>query len=908
MRRITFFLACWGVVGHAHAAAPPAPTLPACQAGFETVLAAAPAGPDSSHARAVWLDGRSLRWPGMPGDGRYKLWHSAQGQIVALPGQPVQGADGALELRPRRGALAPPFAERSGWVAAGATLELVKPRALAPALRSQLVIVQHDEQDRVLAATHTQIGALLDDRFAAAADPAVLPHLGVRHSPRETTITVWAPTAQRMHLCLHAAGSDSTLQLLPMQRGAAGSWTARLRGDHFGHTYTLLADVVVRGRGLVRNKVTDPYSVSLNADSRRSWIGNLTDPRTQPPGWTGHSHPGRVKHPVDMVIYELHVRDFSIGDSSVPVAQRGKYLAFTQEDSAGMRHLKRLSDAGVTDVHLLPAFDLATVPERGCTSPDHAALAALPPDSSRQQALVMEQAGRDCFNWGYDPLHFNAPEGSYASDAEDGAVRLAEFRALVLALHRAGLRVGMDKVYNHTSASGQNPKSVLDRLVPGYYHRLDAEGRVTNSTCCDNTATEHAMMARLMIDSAVIWARDFGIDSFRFDLMGHQPRVAMERLKRAVDEASGRRIDLIGEGWNFGEVAGGARFVQASQLSLNGSGIGTFSDRGRDAARGGGCCDDAKATVERPGWLNAAGRLPDAEQRRLADLVRAGLAGTLRRFEMTVADGSTKRLEQIDYAGQNAGYASQPGEVVNYVENHDNQTLFDIQLLKLPRDTSLEDRVRVQVLGVATTAFSQGIAYLHAGVEMLRSKSGDRNSYDSGDWFNRIDWTGQTNFWPAGLPPERENAGFWPLLKPLMADPAFKPRPEHIAFTRDASLDLLRIRASTPLFRLQTAEQVQQRLRFFNTGPGADAQVMLAHLDGRGLEGAVFADVVYAINTGTRAAVLALPGLQSRALELHPVHRAPNAADPRPAADSRWDAATATLTVPPRTALAYIAK
>ncbi len=158
-------------------------------------------------------------------------------------------------------------------------------------------------------------------------------------------------------------------------------------------------------------------------------------------------------------------------------------------------------------------------------------------------------------------------------------------------LHRAGLRVGMDVVYNHTFASGQKEKSVLDRVVPGYYHRLDAAGAVTQSTCCDNTATENAMMAKLMVDSAVLWAKHYRMDSFRFDLMGHQPRAAMERLQSAVNMATGRDVQLIGEGWNFGEVENGARFVQASQLSLNGSGIGTFSDRARDAARGGSAGD-----------------------------------------------------------------------------------------------------------------------------------------------------------------------------------------------------------------------------------------------------------------------------------------------------------------------------
>ncbi len=327
-------------------------------------------------------------------------------------------------------------------------------------------------------------------------------------------------------------------------------------------------DVFVRGVGVVRNRVTDPYSLSLNTDSQRTWVGRLDAPALMPAGWRQTPRPNRVRAATDMAIYELHVRDFSVADATVRPAWRGKYLAFTETASDGMNHLQALSRAGITDLHLLPVFDLATVPERACLTPERAALQALSdtePSGENQQSLVMASAAQDCFNWGYDPWHFTAPEGSFATEAEDGATRILEFRARVQALHRAGLRVGMDVVYNHTAASGQHPQSVLNRIVPGYYQRLNARGEVERSTCCDNTATENRMMAKLMIDSAVVWARDHHIDSFRFDLMGHQPRAVMAQLQRTVNAAAGRHIDLIGEGWNFGEVQSGRRFVQASQ-------------------------------------------------------------------------------------------------------------------------------------------------------------------------------------------------------------------------------------------------------------------------------------------------------------------------------------------------------
>jgi pullulanase-type alpha-1,6-glucosidase len=575
-----------------------------------------------------------------------------------------------------------------------------------------------------------------------------------------------------------------------------------------------------------------------------------------------------------------------------------------------MRHLRNLSDAGLTDVHLLPVFDFATVPESDCVTPNVPLAAA---DSEVQQAAVMAVADRDCFNWGYDPYHFNAPEGSYASDADDGAKRILELRQLVMALHEAGMRVGMDVVYNHTVTSGQADASVLDRIVPGYYQRLDEHGVVERSTCCDNTATEHLMMGKLMLDSVELWATQYRIDSFRFDLMGHQPRAAMELLRERVDTATGRDVNLIGEGWNFGEVADGRRFVQASQLSLNGSGIGTFSDRTRDAVRGGGPGDSGQALVERQGYINGlvydrnehAPERPLSDLMQAADLVRVGLAGSLRDFPLESYRGTMARLEAIDYNGQPAGYASQPAEVVNYVENHDNQTLFDNNTYKLPRTTSSEDRARVQVLGAAITAFSQGVAYFHAGIDTLRSKSMDRNSFNSGDWFNRLDWTYADNHFGSGLPPRQDNAINYPLMQPLLRNPDIKPTPADIAWTRDAFRDLLRIRAGSSLFRMRSADDVRERLRFHNTGATQNPVVIAGQVDGADYDGARFKEVLYLVNVDTRPQSIDIAGAQDKRYVLHPVHRAPGTADTR-VRESRYDVRRGRFTVPARTALVYV--
>ena len=915
------------------AAAQPAPSLADCDGEHARLLQ--PVVMPSTPARAMWLDATRVRWPAAatspdaPGVLRHRLHHSARGQLLARPGQAVSGADLSLPLDRIDGPLPPQLVQRARWMGAGATLQLrgIEAARLPELLRGQLLITEEDAQGRVRRVAALQSALALDALYAPAAQA---PGLGVQRDKRALgaqgaeggwRFGLWAPTAQQVALCLHRSPGEPAQALLPMQRDvASGVWRATM-APGAARYYTQLVDVFVPDVGIVRNRVTDPWAISLSADSRQAWIGALDEPATQPAGWAAAPRPAPAAAATDAVIYELHVRDFSVGDASVPAAQRGKYAAFTQAGSAGMRHLRRLSAAGLNEVHLLPVFDIASVPERGCGVPADTtpqALAALTPDSPEQQRRAMAAAAGDCFNWGYDPLHFGAPEGSYASDANDGATRVREFRAMVMALHGAGLRVGMDVVYNHLSASGQHAQSQLDRIVPGYFHRLDAEGAVTNSTCCANSATEHRMMERLMVDSAVRWVLEYRIDAFRFDLMGHQPRDAMRRLQAAVERAAGRRIGLIGEGWNFGEVADGARFVQAAQGRLAGTGIGTFSDRTRDALRGGGCCDAPEAVLQRQGWVNglhlarnpaalAAGLGSRDELQRAADLLRVGLAGTLADYRLQTHDGPVKPLSAIDYAGQAAGYATQPDEVVNYVENHDNPTLWDLNLLKLPPDTTPQERARVQVLALATTAFSQGIAYFHAGVELLRSKNGDRNSYDSGDWFNRIDWTAQDSGFGGGLPPEKENAGLWPALRPLLADAArVKPTPADIAFTRDALIDLLRIRAGSSLLRMTSAEQIQRRLRFHATGPAHDGSLVLAEIDGQGLPGAGFRKLVYVLHAGLAPARIALPTLRGQALRLHPVQRAPGAADARPRESSSWDAASATLSVPPRTALVYV--
>ena len=881
-------------------------TLASCDGPHETVLART----QGMDARALWLDGRRAKWPGVAAEGSFKLYYASAAGISAAQGATVGSADGALALSPTSEPLPGPLAERFKYAGDGVVFALsaADSARLPSLLAKQLVLVQENPDGTVRDATTLQVPGALDQLYAGAEKAN---DLGATIGKAGTSFKLWAPTAQRVSVCVFDSGSSKPKSITSMRADPrTGIWSASARGNLSGRYYKYVVDVFAPKAGLVRNVVTDPYSVSLTTDSSRSYIADLADPRLAPEGWNKDQPPAKVKAQPDMSIYELHVRDFSINDLTVSAMNRGKYTAFRETGSNGMRHLAMLARAGLTDVHLLPVYDLGSVPEKGCVAPIvHGA-----PDGDQQQKIVSENAQKDCYNWGYDPWHFNAPEGSYSTDASDGARRIIELREMVMALHKTGLRVGTDVVYNHTYRGGQHERSVLDRIVPGYYHRLNLKGDIEQSTRCFNTATEHRMMAKLMIDSAELWTRHYHLDSFRFDLMGHQPRAAMEALQARVNKAAGRHVHLIGEGWNFGEVADGARFVQASQLSLNGSGIGTFSDRGRDAVRGGGAGDSGPQMIAQQGYINGlvydpnagAGLRPVTDLMKAADMVRVGLAGSIRSYRMQTHSGETRDLQSLSYGGnQPAGYASQPGEVVNYVENHDNQTLYDINVFKLPVATTSADRARVQVLGAAINAFSQGVAYYHAGQEILRSKSLDRNSFESGDWFNRLDWTYQDNNFGVGLPPEADNGKDYALSKPLLANAGFKPTPVDIAFARDAFRDLLRIRASSTLFRMRTAADIVQRLHFLNTGPQQVATVVAARLDGAGYEGSGFRTLAYFINVDKVEQTVTAPGEAGKAYRLHPVLASPGAGDKRTAA-ARYDAATGRFTIPPRTAVVFV--
>ncbi|MCB9008343.1 MAG: pullulanase-type alpha-1,6-glucosidase [Ardenticatenaceae bacterium] len=784
------------------------------------------------------------------------------------------------------------------------------------ALKGQIAVSAQDETGQTIDAAGLQIPGVLDDLYPYDGD------LGVTFSDGLPTLTVWAPTARQVSLHLFDdANPDTEAEIVAMRpTPSSGTWAVTGEADWAGKYYLYEVQVYVPSESSVQtNLVTDPYSFSLATNSTRSQIVDLTDPATMPDGWQDVVKPG-IAAPEDIVIYELHIRDFSANDPSVPEAFQGTYSAFTVMDSNGMQHLAALSQAGLTHLHLLPTFDIATINEDRSTwiTPSFADLASLPPDSEEQQALLAEIRDQDPFNWGYDPFHYTAPEGSYAVNPE-GINRIVEFRDMVQALDEIGLRVVMDVVYNHTNASGQGEFSVLDRIVPGYYHRLNSTGRVETSTCCQNTATEHDMMRKLMVDSVVTWAKAYKIDAFRFDLMGHHMkadmlavRAALDALTLEADGVDGKNIYLYGEGWDFGEVAGNARGVNATQFNLAGTGIGTFSDRLRDAARGG----SPFGGQTEQGFLNGLYVYPNetdqgspAEQliqlQNFMDIVRLGLAGNLSDFRFFGSDGTMIMGQDVGYNGSPAGYTADPQEQIVYISKHDNETLFDIIQYKAPLDTSTAVRARMQTLGNSIVMFSQGVPFFQAGDDLLRSKSLDRNSYNSGDWFNRLDFTYQSNNWGVGLPPAGDNQGMWPTMQPLLANPDLAPTPADIAFARDTFRELLQIRASSPLFRLQTAAQVQDHLQFHNTGPEqipGFIAMSVRDLADENLD-PNSDGVIVLFNATPDEVVFTLPEAVDYPLALHPVQQ--NSVDDI-VKTAAFDATSGTFTIPAWTTAVFV--
>lgn len=801
-------------------------------------------------ASAHLIDGNTLIWQGGKDKPHVRLYYTDSGTIKA-------NAEGVFDfpyitLTPT--SLTAEQQAKYPHLKDAAAFALPAGKDLKPLLKGELVAIGTDADGILQGATLVQSAGALDALYSEAATKLTY---GAVVEGGNVTFRLWAPTARSVKLALfdeqHKSLGERTMTL----DEASGSWSVQGGSELVGKFYRY--DIQVYhpvSRKLESYQVTDPYSLSLAMNSEFSQVVDLNDPALKPEGWDSLKAPHSQQNPADITIYEAHVRDLTGNDDSTPAEHRGKFLGLTDTDTAPVKHLQALAKSGVSHLHLLPVFDIATVNEDPakvanigddfgklcqvnpevqnskfagyCSSGQtiEAVLGDLQGSDSKENPQVQELYGYlrgvDSFNWGYDPYHYTTPEGSYATNAE-GSQRILEFREMVKAIKQnIGMNVVMDVVYNHTNEAGLGPKSVLDKIVPWYYQRLNPEtGSVENSTCCSNTAPEHAMFAKLMDDSLVTWARDYKIDAFRFDLMGHHPKDQMVQALAAVKQVN-PEMYFYGEGWNFGEVQDDKRFVQATQKHLAGTGIGSFSDRLRDAVRGGSPFDGGDTIRKTQGFGNGA--LVDANEMdgvdratalHQSDLVRLGMAGNLKDFILTDKDGMPKKGADIDYNGQPAGYAQDPTEIQNYVDKHDNQTLFDNLIYKAPQGADL---VRMQGVSLATAMLGQGIPFTHAGVELLRSKSMERDSYDSGDWYNRVDYTLADNNFDKGLPRKDKDGDNYPLIEQVLGKHV-KPSGADMATMVGFYQELAELRQSSRLLRLGSGAEVIKRVDFRNTGP-----------------------------------------------------------------------------------------
>lgn len=507
--------------------------------------------------------------------------------------------------------------------------------------------------------------------------------LGVNYSLIKTAFKIWAPNVVAVKLRLYSAGNGgSPLRTINLTKKDQGIWETVVNQNLKNQYYTF--QVNENGNWLLEKP--DIYAKAVGVNGARGMVVDLVS--TDPVNWKQDQKP-KLENFTDIVIYELHIRDLSISKNS-GIQHKGKFLGLTETgtkspdgESTGLDHIKEL---GVTHVHLLPSFDFNSVDE---TKPE------------------LNQ-----YNWGYDPLNYNVPEGSYSTNPYDGNVRIREFKQMVQAMHAKGLRVILDVVYNHTS---DIKNSNFTQFAPSYFYRHNPDGSYSDATGCGNeTASEKAMMRKFMIESVVYWAKEYHLDGFRFDLMGVHDIETMNALSDSLHTID-PTIFIYGEGWTAGAspLQEEQRAVKKNTIKL--TKIAAFSDDIRDGLRGD--FSDVKAK----GFVSGATGL--------AESVKFGIA-------------ASTQHPQINYQAVNhskAPWANEPDQTINYASCHDDNTLFD--RLKISNPEALEDDlIKMDKLSNAIVLTSQGVAFLHAGSEMLRTKQGIANSYNSPDAINELDW------------------------------------------------------------------------------------------------------------------------------------------------------------------------
>ncbi|MDX2321434.1 MAG: DUF3372 domain-containing protein, partial [Moritella sp.] len=789
--------------------------------------------------KAHWIDANTFVWnPDFDIVSTVKLHHAVEAGIAAdvenndmVSGTVVELVEATLTEEQM--AAAPLVAD---WPAFIGDWTVAEAKAIA---KNQLVLVGYNTDGETAAATNVQADLVLDDLYTKGEMDADEATLGLVYEDGGVLVSLWSPTAQNVTLNVYDATKAMTNSFAMTEDPMTGIWSYQGDASLDRQFYRFELSIYHhQNKAIEVIQSTDPYSVSLSTNGEYSQFVNLNDIDLQPEGWEGHQVM-TIENYEDAVIYEGHIRDFSARDESTSVANRGKFLAFTEVDSMPMQHLQTLVENGLTHFHMLPANDIATINEDPemlvdmtdtvgdlCALNADAPVCGVEDESATLQSvfegyssytnetaqLTEAMRGYDSFNWGYDPKHFNAPDGIYASNP-DGVTRIIEMRSMIKALHDTGLRVVLDVVYNHTNSAGLWDNSVLDKTVPGYYHSRDIEtGAVLNSTCCSDTALEHRMMDKLMVDSLKQWTAQYQFDGFRFDIMSQGSKAQMLAARESV-QAIDPDNHFYGEGW-YKDSRG---FERADQENMAGTEMATYNDRIRDGIR--------NATL----FNNDASSDYPFEQQ---DIVKLGMAGTL-------TDYVLKNFNGTDAAGSAFGmYAKDPADVINYVSKHDNETLWDNLQFKLNFDMSNSERVRAQNVSQSIILLSQGIPFLQMGGDFLRSKSLDRNTYDAGDWYNLVDFTFASNNWNKGLAVDKGGRSDDDLVS-LASSPLTSVAMSDTMFASSVFNEFLKIRTTSPLFRLTTAEDIINRVGFHNIGKNQTQGLIVMSID----DGAELADL-----------------------------------------------------------------
>lgn len=521
------------------------------------------------------------------------------------------------------------------------------------------------------------------------------------YSPVSTTFRVWAPAAKKAWVSVSENKQGASEHLTKMKLQANGLWTVTIHGDMLGKLYRF---EILNGK--VKESTVGIFAKALTANGERAAIVDMS--KTDPTGWSADVRPSLAK-PSDLTVYELHYRDMSMHPSS-GMTHQGKFLALTEQgthnpegQSTGLDHIKEL---GVNAVQIMPSFDFGSIDEMANFS------------NNSQKGDVAATSSQRLYNWGYDPENYNAPEGSYSTNPSDPSVRIKEMKTMIQALHKNGIRVIMDVVYNHTFAiKGSN----FHITAPGYFYRYKADGTPADGSGCGNeTASERGMMRKFMVESVCYWVREYHVDGFRFDLMAIHDMETMREIRKALDEID-PSITIYGEGW-----AAGAPALPESQLALKKNiyqldRIGAFGDELRDALRG-----------------------PFSDDRQGAFL--AGIAGEEESVKFGIVGGIAHpdvNMSKVNYS--NAPWTNNPSQMVSYVSCHDDMCLADRLRAELPNADEAE-LLRLDKLAQTAVFTSQGIPFILCGEEVFRSKKGVHNSFSSPDSINEIDWNNKSRY------------------------------------------------------------------------------------------------------------------------------------------------------------------